>query len=68
MYAATGPEKDSFRGVVSQAPLIKLVDPPSKFVVSIASIICKIAPNFRIRNRVPVFVQVNGITLGKTHL
>jgi hypothetical protein len=54
MYAANGPEKDILRGVISQSPLIKLVDPPSKAVVILAGIACKVLPNFQLHSPVSV--------------
>jgi len=55
MYAANGPEKDKLRGVISQAPLIKLVKPPARPIFFLASIGSKLFPNLKIYSPVPVF-------------
>jgi len=60
LYAANGPEKDTFRGVVSQSPLIKVVKPPAAPVVFLLSILSKIIPNFPVYRPVPVFPPGNG--------
>jgi hypothetical protein len=69
MYAATGPEKEVFRGVVSQAPLLKLVKPPAKPIVFIASIASKIMPNLHIYSPVDVLsFQICLIYIEQTYL
>jgi len=59
MYAANGPEKDMFRGVVAQSPLIKLAKPPSKVLVFLVSFIYKVLPNFQLYTPVPVIPQLS---------
>src|SRR5579859_3651757 len=54
MYAANGPEKDILRGVVSQSPLLRLVNPPAKPVLFVGGLVSKFLPNFQLYKPVPV--------------
>src|SRR5579871_6334453 len=58
MYASKGPEKEKLRGVISQAPLLKLVKPPARPVFYLASIFSKIIPNFKIYSPIPVLAPL----------
>jgi hypothetical protein len=69
MYAERGPEKDIFRGVVSQSPLIKLVEPPPGFLLFLLSILSKVIPNFRLHNPVLVLsVNFTSLIVGEKYL